>query len=537
MFFKVNDLCEALRPYKKIIIYGTGNYAKEIYPRLIEQNLKEMIYCFTQTEKAECDYIDGKPVIEMCELNQDEYGDCVVLIATSQLYMDEIKKSLAEHHFYNFVFLADYEIEYLNTAELFDQITPFEGYCEIIANWCMKIHEVQSDRNEIVQKLLNRGRYADVDIDKNLIVMMCGHTSVRSNKIMWALKEKGYDIVMLDFCPAKYQWCLGELDKLNIRRYKCRCIEELLYRALEYRPLVYFFEPIWGDCSWAQIMLKNKSYFGKIVLALYDVMNAGFSRVDQKKLDTEKYALENADGIVWRGFEKEYLEKKGFRYRGKSIQFLDYCSHIDIEQEMIEFDPNRIKLCQVTGFGNGYFEKPNNTQYIDYAKLEEILGKIGNREDCIFHFYTAGLKEEHIKQCIQYERKYKNFKFFVNIKHEELLKRIVQYDFGCDLYTSGEWIPENMIIGRHTGSLWEYGIRNIFFDYLSANLPIITTSWKSFLKYLQPYDVTVKMDITNIDIGYLINNRLYYKDRVKAAREKLNINNQISSLIDFFKEV
>lgn len=45
MVFRMRLLCKTLNQYKRIIIYGTGNYALEVYPQLIEGNLKEKLVC------------------------------------------------------------------------------------------------------------------------------------------------------------------------------------------------------------------------------------------------------------------------------------------------------------------------------------------------------------------------------------------------------------------------------------------------------------------------------------------------------------
>lgn len=95
-------------------------------------------------------------------------------------------------------------------------------------------------------------------------------------------------------------------------------------------------------------MIRHKKLFGKIVFAAYDLMNDGYVQVSEKDNLKERYCLENADGIVWRWFSKEYLEeKKGFVYKGKSIQLLDYCKGFNIDGKRRPDD--KLKLCFVTG--------------------------------------------------------------------------------------------------------------------------------------------------------------------------------------------
>lgn len=72
MYFRCNLLCETLAQYKKIIIYGTGNFAQKIFPQLVEHGLKEKILCFTQTKKYESDFLYEIPVIDIKELQCDK---------------------------------------------------------------------------------------------------------------------------------------------------------------------------------------------------------------------------------------------------------------------------------------------------------------------------------------------------------------------------------------------------------------------------------------------------------------------------------
>ena len=69
MHFRSAVLCKDLNQYKKIIIYGTGNFAQEIYPQLEKRGLKEKIVSFTQTEGEESVFIDGIPVVNIEKLN------------------------------------------------------------------------------------------------------------------------------------------------------------------------------------------------------------------------------------------------------------------------------------------------------------------------------------------------------------------------------------------------------------------------------------------------------------------------------------
>lgn len=537
MHFAIKKLYNMLNLYQQIVVYGTGNYAKQIYPYLVESGLREKIICFTQTTESKIDSIDGVEVINIDALDCDK-EKCVVLIAVSGVYTNEIGQTLSEHQYTNVVSLVDYIWDYDKKEELFSGLTTYREYCEFIADWYVETHVEKVEKEEIINKLIRRGESVKKETDHNLIVMICGHISSRTYRIAGALRKKQYDIVMLDHCRNTNPWCLQELQKIDMKIYRCRCIEEMLYYALQYCPLAYFFEPRWGDYVWAEIMLKNKNYFGNIAIASYDVLNEGYLGRGEKWLEAEKYAFEHADGIVWRWFSKQALEKRGFQFKGKSIQFLDYCCSRDRKEKIISADTNVVKLCAAAGYGDEYIEKKTyTTQYIDFARIDEILEKIGNRKDCVFHFYAGGLNQDNMEICRQYEEVYRNFKVFIGIEHQELLKRLEEYDYGSYLCTDGEFPDENVPIGAYYGNTFKNGIRNAYFDFLDAGLAIITTHAPKLWEYLSDYDVVIRMNLSNIDIDYLYRNRKYYKDQAEIARKALVIDKHIQKLIDFFGEL
>lgn len=538
MYFRCKSLCAILNQYQKIVIYGAGDYAKKIYPKLVEWNLKEKIVCFMQTEEYGLSELEGVPVMPIRALDIDS-AECVVLVAVSELYIEEIKEKLREYDYFNIVSLIDYR----KTGAEFNNLNTFGEYCESIADWYVETHMNNLNKSVILQRLIKKGEGSEREKDSNLIVVISGSISARIVKITGALKRKQYSVVVLNCCQQKEPWSITELQSIHILLHSCSCIEEMLYNALQYCPLVYIFEPRWGDCSWVEIMLRNKQYFGKIVLALYDVLNDCYAKFAQDRLSTEKYALEHADGIIWRSFSKEYLSEKGFQYQGKSIQFLDYCPHMETDfyemnSNSVNSDSSVVKLCSVNAQGDVYVEdKTYEVPYTDFARVGEILEQIGNRVDCCFHFYAGTLKKENIERCKWYEKKYKNFKFFLNIKHDELLRRLRDYDYGCYLYTSGEWPSDDVVMGMYSGSDCKNGVRNTFFDFLYAGLPIIATTPLKLVDYLKQYDVVIKMNLSDINIDYLRQNKLFYKEKVINAREELDIDNQVPRLIHFFEEI
>ena len=204
----------------------------------------------------------------------------------------------------------------------------------------------------------------------------------------------------------------------------------------------------------------------------------------------------------------------------------------------VDSKPRVLKLCMSAGCDAHFLkDTKSDVRYTRLAKIDEVLEKIGNREDCIFHFYAGNLNEEGVQKCRRYEKRYKNFKLILNTDYTVLIKKFREYDYACNLYVKGELPPEDYFIDGTTGSSYRNYVRHSFFDYLSAGLPIIATIPQKCLDYLQQYDVVVIMDLSNIDIEYLKENRQYYAEKVKEAVKELDINRHISKLTDFFERI
>lgn len=531
-YFRINALINVLKQYNEIVIYGAGKVAQYIYPYLIQHGMKEKIVCFAQTNPCEIENIDGINVLQIANLHC-RMTDCVVLVAVSETYVDEIQQSVFHMGFANVISVMDYRI---HTDRDFLRLETFEEYCQWIAEWYAEQYE-QPDMLSFIESLHDRGKRAWENRDSKLIVVICGSILPRMGDIIRALEGKGFHIIVLSY-GTEAAYCRNSFHNTKATVYRCSCIEEMLYMALQFTPSVYYFEPDFADCLWAEILLKNKKYFGKVVLTLYDVTNDGYYGATPERLATEKYALENADGIVWRWYSKEYLEKKGFHFQGKSFHFLDYCSNTDMDWLKSGSVPQILKLCMSAGCDAHFLKDTGrDSDYTRMAKIDEVLGKIGNRGDCIFHFYAGNLSEEGIAKCRKYESQYKNFKLFLNTEYTVLIKKYREYDYACNLYTKGELPPEDCFVDGTTGSSFRNYVRHSFFDYLSAGLPIIATVPQKCLDYLQQYGVVIRMDLSNFDIDYLKENKPHYANKVKEAVKELDINKHISGLIEFFEEI
>lgn len=529
------SLYKELIQFSRILIYGAGRYGNKAYEFLESAGLAERIDSFVVSVLNECRDLDGIPI--RCIDDVIFNDDSVVLIAVNKTYEEEIVQILQKRKCFHFFRIGDFFIE----DDKFHNMLRTQSDERFVESIMDVMWEYGNKEKGIGNCTVFRH---EDNIDKNTIVFISGDIKPRSVKIIGALVKKKYNLIVLE-----YKYCnelvIKELVTYNIKFYHCNSMADVYFKAMQYNPLVYYYEPVWGDCSGVEIMVRHRNLFGKIVFAPYDVLNDGYVQISESDKLTERYCLENADGIVWRWFSKEYLEeKKGFAYKGKSIQFMDYCKDGKTDNnEKTDNKDNKLKICFVQGAINGNLNNAvldqngfkNDGIYTETARIDTILNRLGNMDDCIFHIFIGECSTDAEKRLKELERKYSNFKFFCGTAHKELISIISGYDYGCFFMTGGKDIPETESIDNmYYGSNYINSEANRYFDYLDAGIPIIATSPKKQCEYLYSLKVLVKMDVSNLDIGYLKKNKTIYKKNVKEAKTELLIDNQIQRMIDFF---
>ena len=238
----------------------------------------------------------------------------------------------------------------------------------------------------------------------------------------------------------------------------------------------------------------------------------------------------------------DIFEKKGSKFQGKSIYFLDYCNGdlFSDYNEMCMEEDNTIKLVTV-------YSNPSIALLGDYvngvkgyavtAKLKDILERIKG-ENCCFHLFSYYVSDEALRECKQLEKDYKEFKLWVGYGHKQVLDRLKEYDYGCMLETGGAEIPDTHYANEvETGFFRKRIAMAKHFDYIEAGLPVISTFPKKQCEELEKTGALIKMNLDTLDIEDLRINKNKYRERVKLAKQELSIEKQIERLIQFFDEV
>lgn len=532
-------LLDDLQRYKGFIIYGVGYCTRQVYPILCNGKLTEHIISFAVSKLEQDEQFEKHAVMQLDKIECDKDATAV-LISVDGKWQKEMLHKAQELGYRHTLLLTDYVKNYNNLLRLYSRLDYAEFFRKIECKHTFYI-----------------GENKDLPIEskcytENHIVFISGCFKPRDAKIINALKRKGFEVTVILYGEYRLAELFAEeIIRNGINPIKCKEEEDMVYCMMRYRPMLYYFEPKWADCRWVSILLKHKSHFRPIVLALYDVIGDGYAFLQsglfslwKALLESEKYALENADGIVWRWYSKEYLEqRKGFVYKGKSVQFTDYCGgYINETEQSKKEDSEVLKLCSLRGSFTDFGEKGGVPDgYERFSTLEEILELIGNRKDCSLHMYMSIFDQKGYQESLKIEEKYSNIKFFWSVDHMEMIERLKEYDYGCRFYNEGEAVPMEQVVKYNDmfffGSNNENAVTNALIDYIDAALPIIVKFPHKQVDFLEQYGVIVKMPTNEFDINFLKEKKSEYKQNAWKARKLLAIDNHIQELIDFFEEV
>lgn len=530
-----------------------GMYSKMITPKLYDMGFGNRIAGYVLSEKMSINKSEkGLSVCSIDDLYIDS-SNTVFLIATSSIYEQEIEDRLIGLNYSNYIFLSHYE---RNDSCIFFRFekTDFHQYCSNITSWyeyshsetlCGKYLEGHNRIAAEVKKMFSGSSKKINERNKQQIVFIVTMQHPRMHKIIRTLIKKGYEIVVINIDKLVYtdlEYKNGEEGTVVC----CECIEEVLFEAVKYNPLLFYVRPEWLNTSIVNIMLMQRDAFGKIVMDIHDIAKGSYNlSAEQKWLyDIEKSALESVDGIVWRYDAQDFLaEKYNYHYKGRSIQFWDYC--YDEFLYNVSESGDVLRLCCIDA--NAECLHPNDDAELGrdgiarYASLEDILHKIGNRMECEFDLYISRIAAENVETLYELKRKYVNFNFFIGYSPERMIPNISRYDYGCSLFHSGRLPMDEECIEKgfyRLSGIYEVGATNRYFDFFNAGIPVVSScECRKQADYLKQYGVLVNMTLEELDIEYLAKNKHLYRQNVKNAEKYLAISAQIDRLIDFFNSM
>lgn len=542
MYFVLKKLCEEIENETKILIYGAGHYAIEIYKKFCVIGWKDRIKKFVVTSIGkQSEYIEGIPVVEFDRriLDEDKY---IILVAVGKDYAEEIKCILSGISPGSVFYLWDYA-GFMDKKKEALLNSSFDILCNnALDEYIWRNPQYLNDKRKLVENLDElQQKHNNLQVKDKSIVYIMEEETARDIKIIRALIESGYEVDVLQYALRVRYAAEKELLNLDIVPERFTCVWEFIVKSLNYRPNLYFFD-VETTFDYVFLAIHYREIWGRVVIAPYETFIGSFVNISEEIFEKEKFCLENADAVVWRYFSKEYLENKmGYRFKGESVHLLDNCGGYELSNRFNECSNGKLRLCCVVSQIECFLCE-DSSSYTRQAKFTDILEKVGGSCELDIYAWCASTEEE--EQLAQMKKKYKNFNFFYKVEHKDLIHRLSAYDYGLCIYTNEE-IPTYPIgaeiVSRGTLTCTEgtyrHSVANRYFDYIDAELPIITTLPEKLCEYLQQYDVIIRMNIGNLDVDYLKRNREYYKKKAKIAKKELLMSKHINILTDMFERI
>ena len=262
MYFDLYGIYKEISNYNKIYIYGMGMYSEIITPKLYDMGLGSRIAGYVLSAlKSVNQSANGLPVWSIDHLYTDS-SDVVFLIATSSIYEHEIADKLKNLNYSHYIFLSHYERNDNRIYFRFEK-TDFHQYCSNITAWyeykyskslCGKYLEEHNKIDAEVEKMFSGGNKKINERNRQQIVFITTLYYPRMHKIIRALIKKGYEIVVLYLDQSSDQG-LEYKDEIEGSVARCGCIEEILFEAVNYNPLLFDVRPACLNTSIVNIML------------------------------------------------------------------------------------------------------------------------------------------------------------------------------------------------------------------------------------------------------------------------------------------
>ena len=511
-------LNRTLSKYKRMIIYGSGKFAKETYSILCECNRKPE-FCLV-TKKEGYDWFGNIPIYEIKEQVGKVESEDLIIISVSQLYELEIEQILKSYDIYNYISILQYDRNSRNYLRTYRDMSAQECIEEMAA-W--HIGGEAGVLNDDIRREVQRVK-KNIFNKKNekKIVFVAGAVTPRSLKIANALIVKGYNIkVFISPEGQIMEFCKKALMDMGIIYINCESIEELMYRiVMESAKVVHLFTHR-DHSEIDRILIKMKEIFPPVVYDEYDIVNECYNDISKDILDNERYCLEHATAICNRGFEIDFLiERCNYKIDARILQFHDYCSD---KQCYRLINDDSLSICYVGAMLAGISKKFGDW----FIELAEKCKK----NKCHFHIYPNKWDETEYRKYIDYSNENTFFHFHKPVSFESLHIEISKYDYGV-FPISEEGMQEGWAFYKKEKMV--YCTTNKYFDYLDAGLPIIAASSIKMVDFLKRRNVLIEWTISQYDFDELRKRKNELKQNVLKERTKLCMKNHIDELIDFY---
>ena len=361
----------------------------------------------------------------------------------------------------------------------------------------------------------------------NLIVFVIMYFKPRYIKMACALQSMDYRLCFIMEDNEINRGIQKEIPKgIQIRYFKSA--EEALDICRKYTPLVFhiFVEK---EYETAYFLIKNKKEIGKIIYSEYDLFWGYYKNAAKKSAERavakERYCFENADGICFRDWGGEFLEKNSdYNIQGKWIMLLDGCAGTQIDRSRKKL--HGLHLCYV---GSVCVGKQSGI----YSHNEELMLLIERceKEHVHVHIYPNRKNSGIYASYISMSKNMKYFHFHNSLPYSQLIGQISHYDYGIDISLK----PYEEAIETYTKAAYRYDSGNKYFDYLDAELPLIAPCTELLAEEFERRGVCIRENLLTVDFNYLKAEKTKYREAVIQAKADFDMRKNITKLIDLYK--
>ena len=402
---------------------------------------------------------------------------------------------------------------------------------------------VESLHNMVLQRIVD-GMIEQIGSDEpevhvaenRRIDFIVEHVTGRASKMLGAFLQRGYH-VRLYFVPWKPEASeiLQVMYHSGAEIVECQDANDLFRHLLATDAFVIHHFIRWGNAALAQAILEAWPHRKpRYVVENYDVQTGMFPGFPVESLRMERFAFEHADGVVFREFCGEYLEReKGFLFRHPTFTFLDY----NLEEGVQNF-PRRKKDEPLSLVYAGGLVTEEEYPTMSQACWDEVAA-LCEAHHCHLHVYPSAdpaRSTEPFKKYIERSVRSKYFHFHRTVPFETLYETLAKYDYGIfparnDIYT----LERNGMFFKAKNI---YSSTNKFFDYVAAGLPIVAPTPMKLVEYFSTHGAAV-LPWTNekIDFDYLLQNREALRKQTLSARKFFTLDAHMDELIAFYRSL
>lgn len=366
------------------------------------------------------------------------------------------------------------------------------------------------------------------------VVFVTEAPGAREAKIAWALRQAGWEVVLLSRRPPSesFRSCFSRHEAYRDRW-------DALRRASAYSPVAFHVFVHWLY-EIALAFVRNPP--GKVVVDSNDLLT-GFARdaVIRSRFpgqtDLERLVLEEAPALSCRSLETQYLKKAfGFKYRGKRIFFPDFTMTIPPSAD----DAPRSAEIHVVHIGILSTEK--HEPHFTTAHFQDIAERLA-RDKVHFHVYGGaamfGSYEETYADFLALEQKTPYFHLHREKPIPALIKELRGYTFG--LHVAGSHLHYREHQPDYFPAQAHYFIPGRIFEHMSAGLPIILHEGRAPLWMTRHLGKALLADPGFLDApGDWLRKRLptpEERPRLDSAWERLDIRRHVHRLTRFYESI